>query len=66
MTKMTAPLSCRSKRLIRPNFLLCCRRWSFLVRRLNTAALAAGRYCAEEATKSHSASPEEQQKCAAP
>ena len=59
------PLNCcRSKTQTRPSYRLCCWRWNFRVRRLNSAVPAAGRYCGPTGTK-RSASPEERQECAA-
>jgi hypothetical protein len=65
VTATIVPSCCRSKSRTRPSYRLCCWRWNFLVRPLNSAAQAAEHYCAEEAMKSRSASREEQQQCAA-
>lgn len=59
------PRCCRSKSRTRPSYRLCCWRWNFLVRRLNSAAPAAEHYCVPAVTKRSALREERLQRAAA-
>jgi hypothetical protein len=65
MATTIVPSYSRSKSQTRPSYRLCCWRWNFRVRRLNSAAPVAGHYCCAPAVTKRSASREEQQERAA-